>query len=368
VKRVLFLIKGLGAGGAERLLVSAAPYLGGRGIDYEAAYLLPWKDALAGDLAGTGVPVTCLEATDGARWLGRLRRLVREHGIGLVHAHSPSVAAAARLALPRGWGTRFVYTEHNVWSRYHPLTRWANMLTYPRNDHVFAVSDRVRRSIRYPPPLARLPMPTVETLHHGLDLAAVARWGAADGVREELGIPPEAPVVGTVANLKPHKGHRVLLRAAALVRREVPDARFVLVGTGPLEAELRRQAVTLGLDGAVVFAGMRLDAPRVADAFDVFVLPSFQEGLSIALVEAMALGKAIVVTPVGGQLEVVEPGVHAVVVPPGDPGSLACAVVELLRDPDRRSSLGRAARERAVRFDIRRTVARLEAVYEELLA
>ena len=101
---------------------------------------------------------------------------MRRERVELVHAHSPVAAAAARVVAGRR--TRVVYTEHNVWSRYHRATRAANLATFPRNDHVFAVSDMVRASIRYPGPMRLLPMPPLETLHHGLDPATAADRGA----------------------------------------------------------------------------------------------------------------------------------------------------------------------------------------------
>jgi glycosyltransferase involved in cell wall biosynthesis len=272
-------------------------------------------------------------------------------------------AAAARVVAGRH--TRVVYTEHNVWSRYHQATRAANLLTFPRNDHVFAVSDVVRASIRYPAPMRALPMPPLETLHHGLDPAAVG-W-ESDDVRAELGIPEDAPLVGSVANFKAAKDHATLLQAAVRVRQAVPDLRLLLVGQGPLEAETRRLAAELGLSETVLFAGFREDARRLAATFDVFTLSSTYEGLPIALVEAMALGRPAVVTEVGGTPEVVTDGADGLLVPPGDPAALAGGLLRLLRDPELRARIGAAARARAAAFDIRAAVARMEQVYAGLL-
>jgi glycosyltransferase involved in cell wall biosynthesis len=362
---VLILIKGLGRGGAEQLLASGVPYLDRERYRYQFAYLLPWKDSLVAELAGAGLPVHCLDGARGAGWVGRLRSLVRREGIELVHAHSPVAAAGARVAAGRR--TRVVYTEHNVWSRYHPATRAANLATFPRNDHVFAVSDEVRASVRYPGPLRLLPMPPVETLHHGLD-PALAGGFRADGVRAELGIPEDAPLVGSIANFKAAKDHATLLRAAARVREALPRVRFVLVGQGPLEADTRRLAAELGLDGTVVFAGFRTDAARLAAAFDVFTLASTYEGLPIALIEAMALGRPAVVTRVGGTPEVVADGAQGLLVPPRDPDALAGGLLRLLGDPALRARMGEAARARALDFDIRKAVRRVEQVYADLLA
>lgn len=366
MRRVLHLIKGLGRGGAELLLLSAAPYLDRSRFEYEVAYLLPWKDALVEELQEAGLPVHCLDGARGPAWIGRLRGLVRSRSFDLVHSHSPMVAVGARLGLHRK--TPRVYTEHNVWECYHPVTYWANLLTFWRSSHVFAVSEHVRASIRYPAPFRFLPMPPVEALYHGLDPEAVRKWASSDGVREELGIPEGVPVVGTVANFRAEKGHELLLRAAVFVRRNVPDVRFVLVGQGPLEKEIRQLTRRLGLDGTVVFAGHRKDAPRLAGAFDIFALSSVHEGLAIALIEAMTLGKPSVVTETGGLPEVVEHRKHGLVIPPGDPKAFAEGLVTLLSDPALRARFGEAARDRAADFDIRKAVRRVEHVYKELLA
>jgi glycosyltransferase involved in cell wall biosynthesis len=365
VKRILHLIKGLGRGGAELLLLSATPYVDRDRFAYEVAYLLPQKSDLVMELNEAGIPVHCLNGGSNLGWLGGLRRLVKERGIDLVHSHSPLVAVGARLAL---WGpTRRVYTEHNVWECYHPITYWANLMTFPRSHYVLAVSEEVRASIRYPKILRMLPMPPRETLYHGLDPAAVSRWASSDGVRAELGIPEDAAVFGTVANFRPEKGHHLLLRATVRVRQEIPNCRLVLVGRGPLEDEIRREVRELGLDGTVVFAGHRKDAPRVAGGFDLFVLSSVHEGLALALIEAMSLGKPAVVTDVGGLPEVVEHNKHGFVVPAGDERALADGIVTLLRDKELRHRFGQAARERAADFDIRKAVRRMEEVYGELL-
>ncbi len=366
-RSVLLLIKGLGRGGAEQILASAAPHLDHERFDYHVAYLLPRKDALVKDLEDAGVRTHLLNGERGFRWVGRLRGLVDDLHVDLVHAHSPVAASAARTVLSRK-RQRMVYTEHNVWERYHPVTSWANALTFAQNDHVFAVSDHVRSSIRYSGALSFRRMPPLETLYHGIDQDSIKGWARRNGIREELGIAPDAPVVGTVANFKTHKRLDRLLVAAARVRKDVPGVRFVLVGQGPLEGELRRSAAERGLNDTVIFTGFREDAPRVASTFDVFALASEHEGLSIALIEALALGKPSVVPRVGGLTEVIEDGSQGFLVPKGDVSSLADRIVQLLKSPDLRARMGDAGRARAQIFDIRRSVERMETVYGALLS
>lgn len=364
--RILILIKGLGRGGAEQLLVNAAPHFDAARFRFEVAYLLPWKNALVEDLRAAGVGVHCLNGARDPRWIGRLRNLVEDRQIDIIHVHSPYAAIGARLAYWKDPRVRIVYTEHNMWERYKAITAWGNALTFTRNDFVFAVSDEVRDSINYPSVLSRRAYPPVETLYHGPDPVAIHRSAAPDGIRKELGIPIDSPIVGTVANLKSHKGHQYLLEAAALVREAVPTSRFVWAGVGPLENKLREEAEQRGLGGTVIFTGFRADAPTLMRAFDLFVLPSLHEGLPIALVEAMTLGKPVVVTDAGGIPEVVQDNKEGYVVPSRDPVALADRIVAMLQDPAMRRRMGEAAQLRATEFDIRRSVARMQRLYEEV--
>ena len=367
MKRVLLLIKGLSRGGAEQLLLSSIPYHDSSRFEYLVAYVVALKNSIAGELESAGMRVVSL--ADGGRggWIRRLRNLVQTERIDLIHSHLPYSSLGARIGLPRNT-VKHVYTEHAVWELYHRATYWANMLTLNRVDHVFAVSQHVRLSMRYPKVLRFLPMAPVETLYHGIDFSALDSWNTPDGIRAEFGIGPQAPLIGSVSNFGPKKGQEYLLQAIPHVRRENPGLRAILVGQGRFEPEMRRLSSSLGLDDAVIFTGYRPDAPRIASAFDVFVLPSVNEGLSIALIEAMAQGKPSVVTNAGGLPEVVRDGVEGLVVPAQDPQALAAGVLRLLADPAVRTRMGEAARRRARDFDIRRAVARMEEVYAELLS
>ena len=364
MRRVLYLIKGLGRGGAEQSILNGVRYHDTSRFTYELAYLMPQMNELAPEFEAFGVRLHRLGGKGGS-WVRALRSLVREREIDVVHAHSPLAAAGARVGL-RGLA-RVVYSEQNVWDAYHPATRWANMITFPLNDHVLAVSDHVRRSMRYPRGLP-LRMPPVSVVHHGLDWDAVARWSVPDGARATLGLPPDAPVVGTVANYRPEKGQRHLIEAAAIVRRSVPDVRFVLVGSGPLEDVLRRQVEELGLEDTVVLPGFRGAATSILSAFDVFVLPSIYEGLSIAALEAMAAGRPMVVSAIGPLPELMGTPPAGIIVPPAHPQAIAGALIEVITDPALRRTLAESARRRARAFDVRNVVARAEEIYEELLA
>ena len=364
--RVLILIKGLGRGGAEQLAVSSLRHLDPARTECEVAYVLPWKDALVGEVRAMGITVHQLG--EDAGWPARLRSLVRARGFDVVHSHSPAPASVARVAVGRG--TKHVYTEHNMWERYRPPTRTANLLTFPRNAHVLAVSGSVARSIRIPLPLGltlRI-MPPMETLYHGVEIDRLRAQADAEGpdIRAELGIPKDAPVVSVVANLKPHKGFDVLLRAARLVVDELPETRFLIAGVGELEARIRTEIDRAGLTDRVLLLGFREDVPRILRASNLFALASRHEGLPISLLEAMALGIPPVITAVGGCPEVVTDCVDGRLVPPGDPRALAAAVIGVLDDPALAERLSRAAVQRAASFDLSVAARRIEDLYEEV--
>jgi glycosyltransferase involved in cell wall biosynthesis len=365
VTRILQVIKGLGRGGAEQLLVNALPHLNTQRFDYEFAYLLPEKDALVESIRSAGFTAHCLDARGLRGHMRGIRELVKGHGFAVVHAHLPYAGIAARLAVNGGL-TRSIYTEHNVWACYRPATYWGNALTLHRCDRVVAVSREVASSISASWVPRWRGVPPIEVLHHGIDPDFDSQ-PSTDGIREELGIPREAPVVGMVGNFRSEKGHRHLIEAFPRVLQALPQARLVLVGQGPLENEVRQLARRRQLDDRIVFAGYREDAPRICASFDVFVLSSEHEGLPIALLEAMALGKAVVATRVGGTPEVVKDGVQGLLVPPRDPRALARGITALLEDPGLRIRMGQEGRTRARRFDIRAAVRRTEELYEEVL-
>jgi glycosyltransferase involved in cell wall biosynthesis len=366
---VLLVTKGLGRGGAERLLVSGIGHLDRSRFHVEVAYLLPWKEALVADLQALDVPVHLLASRRAfdLRWTFGLRRLVQERQIDLVHTHMPFVGIGARLVVARR-GARLVHTEHNLWSRYRLPTRIGNMLTIGRNRTVIAVSSAVAASMHVP---AWLPvrLPPIEVVRHGADLASVRAGDDARAAgRALLGLSPGERAIGCVGNFTAKKDHHTLLRAFASLAATYPELRLVLVGSGPLEAELRAEVGALGLGPVVVFTGMRDDVSELLPAFDVFVLSSRYEGLPIALLEAMATGVPSVATRVGGIPEVVTDGVDGLLIEPGEPDEIVKAVDRILGDPALAAQLGANAASRSAEFDLASAVGRTQAIYDEVLA
>ncbi|HUP75829.1 MAG TPA: glycosyltransferase, partial [Acidimicrobiales bacterium] len=186
--------------------------------------------------------------------------------------------------------------------------------------------------------------------------------------RAALGLDPTDAVIGTVGNFTRKKNQQMMLHATALLGERIPNVRLVLIGTGPLESNLRHLAERLGIADRTVFTGSRKDVLELLPGFDVFCLSSQFEGLSIALVEAMATGVACVATAVGGIPEVIEDGISGLLVRPGATAELTDTLERVLRDESLRAHLGDAGLSRASAFDIGRAARRLQAIYEEMMA
>jgi glycosyltransferase involved in cell wall biosynthesis len=365
--RVLWLIKGLGPGGAERLLAMLAEVRDRGSFDYEAAYLLRAKSDLVAELESRGVTVHCLDGSSewNLGWSLRLRRLLADRRFDVLHVHSPYVAGVARLvvrSLPRSRRPAVVSTDHVPWSGYALPTRILNAATFRLDDEHIAVSPAVASSFpgRY--------RQHTRTIEHGIFVDRVRALRVdRERVRAKLGIRPDEVLITTVANLRRQKGYPVLLRAATEVLDAEPKARFVAVGQGPLEAELTSLHRELGLGERFRFLGYREDAARVVAGSDIFVLTSHYEGLPLALMESLALGVPVVATNVDGISDAVQDGLDAVLVQNRRPAELARALLAVIRDPGLRRRLAEAGAGEADRFDIRRASAQIEGLYREVV-
>jgi glycosyltransferase involved in cell wall biosynthesis len=165
-------------------------------------------------------------------------------------------------------------------------------------------------------------------------------------LREELGIPADARLIGVVGAFVPHKGHRHLIDAMPRILAACPDARLVLFGDGPLEKQLRRACWEHGIEATVTFAGFRSDVARFLHCLDLFAHPSTEEGLGTTILDAMAARLPVVASRAGGIPESVEHGVNGWLVPPAAPTELAGPIISLLGDPRRRAEFGAAGRTR----------------------
>jgi glycosyltransferase involved in cell wall biosynthesis len=359
---VLVTVKGLGIGGAEKLIAESARLWDRDAFDYHVAYALPWKDQLVAPIRELGYPVTCIGTKRGMTppsWL-RLRSHARAIGASLVHAHLPAMGAVARAVSP----VPVVYTEHNVAGSYRPPVRLVNRVTYRRNAAVTAVSDAVASSIAgYPGPRARV-------VANGVSCEVDPEAAAA--VRRELGIDGATPLVVHVGNIRPHKGHANLVAATELLVRRMPNVHVVSIGGEKNDGDLARVrslAADAGVTDRLHFLGRREDALEFVAACDVFANPSDFEGLPVAVLEAMALQRPVVATAVGGVPAIVQDDVTGVLVPAKDPAALADGIADLLGDRDRAASLAAAGRKVVERdYSLEAMVRTIEGVYREILS
>ena len=300
-----------------------------------------------------------------AAW--KLSRLIKQLRPDVVHAHDPHGVAMAALALSMGMGGSrtapaapplVAARRVDFHMKGNALSRWK----YRQVDCFICASDAIRQMV-----LADgVPAARAVTVHEGIDLGRVDAAPAAN-LHAELWLPHHAPIVGNVAALVPHKGHRHLIEAAAIVMKRLPDARFVIAGEGELREPLERQIKEHNLEKHVFLVGFRPDVLSVHKAFDLFVMSSVTEGLGTSLLDAMGCAKPVIATSAGGMPEVVVDGKTGILVPPRDHEGMADAIVRLLNDERARKAMG-AAGETRVReyFSAERMVQDTLAVYRRV--
>lgn len=360
--RVVHLIKGLGPGGAERLIVNQL-LTSSPEIDSAVFRLITEKSHLVEEVIAAGAST---EVIPGGRfWPVALQKKLRAAAPDIVHAHSPVMAVAARLLkATKRLDAAVVTTEHNRWQRHHGLTRAANRLTARLDSARIAVSEDVRNSMD-----ERLHASTI-VLDHGVPLDSLRQL--RDKRREMrprlLGERSESAVtIGIVANFRPEKAYDVFLAAVKVAIQQQPDLRFFVIGQGPGEKDFRAQVAAEKLDSSVEVLGYRDDATEVMTAFDIFTLSSRHEGKPVALMEAFALGIPVVATRAGGIPEAVTPGVDGLLVDIGDHEALAAAWLDLAHDREKRIAMGQAAGASAAGFDASAATKSIESLYRSLI-
>jgi len=298
----------------------------------------------------------------------RLYRLFCAENFDVVHLHSSKAGFLGRIAAKLAKIPVVVYQPHG-WAFHEFMPRWKFLFFVWLEKLVGRLADRIicisneelnnAREYRIAPP------DKLSLVLSGIDLSIFfpqPEVGAA--VRVELGLSPTDVVVGAVIRLDERKGPDVLIRAAQIVCKEMPNVKFVLVGDGPMRAELETIAKELQKEGSVIFTGWRSDVPRVINAFDIGVLPSRAEGFGLAAAEYMATGKPVVASAVGGLLDIVEDGRTGLLVSPDDPVALARALLLLANDQKLREVLGTAGLKRVRKlFDVNRMVKEIEEIY-----
>jgi glycosyltransferase involved in cell wall biosynthesis len=366
--KILHLIKSLGRGGAEMLLPETLRVHDRERFSFAYAYCVPHKDQLVPMLTEQGAEVRCFPATNPLKLFAQtpaIARYARDWGADLIHCHLPLAGVVGRWA-GRWAGIPVVYTEHNKQERYHPLTRRLNLATMGGNARVLAVSDNVLESLRehWSGPAERS-----QLLLNGVNTRRFDP-GQYDPVeaRRSLGLPVEAPIIGTVCVFRTQKRLPEWLALARRVKDTYPAAHFVLVGDGPEEDAVRARAAELDLTDCLHLPGRLEEVRPWLAALDVYLMSSEFEGLPIAMLEAMSMGLPVVATRAGGIGEVVREGQEGFLSSVAEWERLEKPLLRLVGDAPLREELGAAARRRVVEsFSIERMARSLEEVYLEVL-
>ena len=365
--RILHVLPNFGPGGAERMAmhlllhldrsryeVAAVSLYGRQGTDIEAK------------LERAKVPVWYLGKRLGfdLRMYGRLGKVLKEFNPDVIHTH---LSVLRHLFLwvgmqrPQIW----VHTVHNVAEREVDwVGKWVHRLAFRLGVVPVAIAEEVAHSI-----VRVYNIKNVPVIPNGIPLADYAlseevrqRWRTQEGY-EEADL-----LFVSVARLSPQKDPFSLISAFARAASHTPSLHLLLVGEGPLRSDLEAWVREMGLGERVRFLGMRTDVPAILTAADVFVLSSLWEGNPLSVMEAMAAGKPVIASAVGGVPELVEDGVSGILVPPHKPEVLGRAMMRLAEDPALRQKMGKAAQERALeRFGVDRMAREYERLYRILL-
>jgi glycosyltransferase involved in cell wall biosynthesis len=359
--RVMFVHTYMPVGGAETLLVNLIRRLDRERFAPEVC-CLKYPGPL-GDVLAREVPLhsPLLAGKCDLRVLPRLTKLLRRRRIDAVVTVGAGDRMfwgrlAARLA-----GVPVVLTALHSTGWPDCVGRLNRMLT-PITDGFVAVAPEHGRYLRE---VEGFPAEKVFIIPNGVDVQRFQPLTADPALREAIGLPPRAPVIGIVAALRPEKNHELFLRVAARVLREIPACRFVIVGDGERRAELEQLSESLGIRPAVHFLGTRSDVPELIALMDVAVLTSKMEANPVTILEAMACAKPFVAPRVGSIPDTIVDGVTGYLAEPQDEASTAQGILRLIRNPDEAIRFGQAGRERVVeRFSLQRMV----WGYEELIS
>ena len=363
-RHILQLCASLSVGGAERLIFGLAQHLDRERFGVHVCGLSVLRgNALQPAFEQIGVPVYVpgSERFYDINTIRAVANYVRTHNIDVIHTHLTHADVVGRIV---GMITRrpVVSTMHNEPRDYDQQRRdrsTLQRLTARRlATYLIAVSPSIRE---------------MYIREWGIAPERIKTIRNAVPMDEYLALPEEPQhtangiVVTNIGRLNPQKAQHLLLDAAKVVLQQRPDVRFMIVGQGRLEQELKAHAQALGVADRVLFTGVRHDIPALLAGTDIFVLSSLWEGLPVTAVEAMAAARPVVLTDVGGNRDLVEHGMHGFVVPPGDVAALAEHLLLLMNNDALRQTMGRAAREQVrTAFSMQTFVRQHEALYATL--
>jgi glycosyltransferase involved in cell wall biosynthesis len=372
--RIAHLVTGGEIAGGEVIALRLAR--AARGAGHDALIVAPSGGVLLDTAAAEGFATELVDVSRTVRFAGaaRLSRLLRRVRVDLLHTHVHVAANVLGRLAARAAGTAVVSHLHiENHFRSQRVARAPLMGLDNASAHLCARLIAVSEATRTAFLRQGFPTGKLETIYNGVDARAIEA-APPSSLRRELGIPEDAIVIGHVGRLAPVKGQRELIEAVARLLPAHRSVRLLVVGRdlergGAYERELARFAASLGVGAAVAFAGYRPNAAAALREVDVLALPSWIEGLPLVVLEAMAHGKPVVATAVGGTPEAVADGETGLLVQPRDVGSLAKALGTVAGDPELRRRLGEAGRRRVrEHFDAAAMEGRVLEVYDEIAA
>jgi glycosyltransferase involved in cell wall biosynthesis len=342
--------------------------------DLAVSAVLLNKGKLLDELFARGIPVALYDETrlSSLQLLKAFYRHFRGQGFDTVHTHRYKENILAGIAAKLASVPHAVQTVHGLQERMRGWDRaklgayaWMNRRVARWTDQgIIGVSEEIAAVMK-----RALPRNPVVCVHNGIDLKKVRPAVDRRQKRQQLGIPENALVIGTVGRLVPVKGIDCLLRAICALRQDLGEVPLLLliVGDGPLRPTLESLARELAIDQQTLFLGTRDDVYELMNMFDIYALPSLHEGISMALLEAMALARPVVASRVGGIPELVTDGAEGRLVPAQGVAALSQALKELAVSPPLREQMGRAGRERIARsYQNKETAAEVRDLYWSL--
>jgi glycosyltransferase involved in cell wall biosynthesis len=289
----------------------------------------------------------------------KLRKVAREFNIDLIHSHSRTTQVLGDLL---GWALAkpHIFTCHGFFK-----PKFSRRIFGCWGQKVIAISQPVKEHLIID---FKLEENKISVIHNGIDTKNFGDFSARDNLRAKLGITQADFLVGIIARLSDVKGHTYLVQAMPLVIKNFPNAKLLIIGQGKAKDALIKETQDLGLEGSIVFIPEAKNTKDWLAAMDIFVMPSLQEGLGLALMEAMAQGVAVVGSAVGGIKTLIQDKLNGLLVTPADAPALAQAIITLLNDPRLRRNLGARAREFIIaNFSQEEMVDKTEIVYQQSL-
>ena len=356
---VMHVVLSLKCGGLEKLVIGLSAVFAKNGYR-TSIFCLDKLGELASEAKTKGIIVHHVKRRKGIDLTlpFRLAQLIRAERVDIVHTHNMGPLLYGTIA------AKFAGVPVVINTRHGRDLRHTNRLIWGMNDAIVAISNDAKNELLKN---NAIDLGKVSVIHNGIDLEVFKSRISQQEAKKTLGL-DSLSVIGTVSRLSREKDQSNLIKAFTTVASAEPKARLVFAGDGPLKDELAALADDLGIKNKVAFLGFRDDVNKIMQAFDIFVLSSLQEGISLSLLEAMASARPMIVTNVGGNPEVVVDGKTGFLVPPKDSQKLADAIIRLLKNPGLAQKMGEAARARVEeRFTLDRMVTEYEGLYKRCL-